>query len=218
MDRHGRTTIKNLFACGECSRTGLHGANRLASNSLLEGLVFAHNIFGYLEHQNRIPKSVAIPKWDDTQPQFTHEKNLIKRNRDRLQKLMQDYVGIVRSTDRLRKAVKQLDTIHGEIEELYRLTKVDANLCELRNMINVAHLIIEQCLKRKENKGGFYNIDFEPERKIAENIAFIDHCLHSNNTADGSKIDTNANDIPKKSGNKQIYIKDTSNNQIKSTL
>ncbi len=218
VDRHGRTTIKNLFACGECSRTGLHGANRLASNSLLEALVFAENIFGYLEHQNRIPKSVVVPKWDDKETHFTHKKTIIKNNRDRLQALMQDDVGIVRNTDHLRKAIKQLDTIHKEIEELYRLTKVDVNLCELRNMINVAHLIIAQCLKRKENKGGFYNIDFEPERQIVENITFIDHSLYSNNAVDGPKVDTNANDIPKKSGNKQIYIKDTSDNHIKYTL
>lgn len=166
VDTHGRTTVKNLFACGECSRTGLHGANRLASNSLLEALVYAHNIFEYLEHQKIFLVSVAIPKWDDTGTQFTKEKILIKHNMDRLQALMQDYVGIVRSTARLQKGIKHLDTIYSEIEELYRTTKVDVALCELRNMINVAHLIIGQCLKRKENKGGFYNIDFEPIRSV----------------------------------------------------
>lgn len=162
VDPNGRTTINNLFACGECSRTGLHGANRLASNSLLEALVYAHNIFEYLEHQEGFPESLTIPQWDDTGTRFAKENILIKHNTAHLQALMQDYVGIVRSTDRLHKAIKHLDVIYSEIEVLYRTMKVDVGICELRNMINVAHLIIGQCLKRKENIGGFYNIDLEP--------------------------------------------------------
>lgn len=162
VDPQGRTTINNLFACGECSRTGLHGANRLASNSLLEAVVYAHNIFEYLEHQEALPGSISIPQWEDTGSQDAGENTFIKHNKGRLQALMQDHVGIVRSTDHLNKAMDLLDMIYTEVEEHYRTKKVNAGICELRNMINVAHLIIGQCLKRRENLGGFYNIDYEP--------------------------------------------------------
>jgi len=166
VDSNGRTTITNLFACGECSRTGLHGANRLASNSLLEALVYAHNIFEYLGYQKLFSPSVVMPEWEDMGVDAIQDGNPVGQYRDRLQLLMQDDVGIVRSTARLQKAIKQLDTMYSEIEELYRTTKMNVALCELRNMVHVARLIVEQCLRRKENKGGFYNIDFELVRNV----------------------------------------------------
>ncbi len=159
VDKNGKTSISNLFACGECSRTGLHGANRLASNSLLEALVYAHQIFKY--QSENLPKLTAhiIPEWNDKGAEIPKEYVLVKHNLKQLQALMRDYVGIVRSNDRLEKAIKHLDLIYTEVEELYKKSKVDTALCELRNMINVAHLIIGQSLERKENKGGYYNLD-----------------------------------------------------------
>ncbi len=159
VNKKGKTTIKNLFACGECSRTGLHGANRLASNSLLEALVYAHNIFKYLSKKKNKDVHVEIPDWDDEGTVITKEHILIQHNLKQLQALMRDYVGIVRSNKRLKRAIKHLDLIYEEVEDLYRESKISTSLCELRNMINVAHLIIRQSLERKENKGGYFNID-----------------------------------------------------------
>lgn len=159
VNKKGKTTLKNLFACGECSRTGLHGANRLASNSLLEALVYAHNIYKYHSGNELIENNLKIPKWNDDGTVITEEHVLIQHNLRELQAIMRDYVGIVRNNKRLRKAIKKLDVIYQEVEDLYRESKVTTALCELRNMVNVAHLIIHQSLERKENKGGYFNSD-----------------------------------------------------------
>lgn len=159
VDENGKTTIDNLYACGECSRTGLHGANRLASNSLLEALVYAHNIYKVHATTNYSFNTIEIPNWDDEGTKIPKEHILIQHNLKRLQALMRDYVGIVRSNKRLKSAIKHLDLIHEEVEDLYRESKITTSLCELRNMVNVAHLIIKQSLNRTQNKGGYYNID-----------------------------------------------------------
>lgn len=159
VDEKGRTTITNLFACGECSRTGLHGANRLASNSLLEALVYAHNIFKHLCESTSKVTDVIIPDWNDEGTSIPEEHILVHHNLKQLQALMRDYVGIVRSNKRLKRAINHLDLIYNEVEDLYKESKITTSLCELRNMINVAHLIIRQSLDRTENRGGYYNID-----------------------------------------------------------
>lgn len=159
VDKDGRTSINNLFACGECTRTGLHGANRLASNSLLEALTYAHNIFNYLSTKTSESTTLIFPDWDDEGTSIPKEHILIQHNLRQLQALMRDYVGIVRSNDRLTKAIEHLDLIYKEVEELYKKAKITTTLCELRNMVNVAHLIIGQSLERKENKGGYFNMD-----------------------------------------------------------
>ena len=161
VDRDGKTSIHNLFACGECTRTGLHGANRLASNSLLEALVYAHNIFKYLSVDQQVVKSLPIPDWNDEGTSIPKEHILIQHNLKELQALMRDYVGIVRSNKRLSKAIVRLDLIYNEVEEFYKESKITTTLCELRNMVNVAHLIITQSLERKENRGGYFNIDYQ---------------------------------------------------------
>ncbi|WP_339918026.1 L-aspartate oxidase [Yeosuana marina] len=159
VNKKGKTTVANLFACGECSRTGLHGANRLASNSLLEALVYAHNIFKY-HSKNAYPSlDLEIPDWNDEGTVIPQEHVLIQHNLKQLQALMRDYVGIVRSNKRLKKAIRHLDLIYDEVEDLYKESKITTSLCELRNMINVSHLIIRQSLERTENKGGYLNID-----------------------------------------------------------
>ncbi|WP_203256243.1 L-aspartate oxidase [Hyunsoonleella ulvae] len=159
VNAKGKTTIKNLFACGECSRTGLHGANRLASNSLLEALVYAHNIYKYHTKHSIETIDLNIPHWNDEGTVIPEEHVLIQHNLKELQALMRDYVGIVRNNTRLKRAIKRLDVIYTEVEDLYRESKVTTSLCELRNMINVAHLIINQSLERKENRGGYFNSD-----------------------------------------------------------
>ncbi|MGZ0015475.1 L-aspartate oxidase [Yeosuana sp. AK3] len=159
VDKEGQTSISNLFACGECTRTGLHGANRLASNSLLEALVYAHNIFKYHSTHNVEVTTIEIPDWNDEGTTISKEHILIQHNLKQLQALMRDYVGIVRSNKRLKLATKHLDLIHDEVEGLYKESKIISSLCELRNMVNVAHLIINQSLERTENKGGYFNID-----------------------------------------------------------
>lgn len=159
VNKKGKTTITNLFACGECTRTGLHGANRLASNSLLEALVYAHNIFKYHTKKEESIVEVIIPDWNDEGTTIPEEHILIQHNLKQLQALMRNYVGIVRSNKRLKRAIKHLDLIYNEVEDLYKESKITTSLCELRNMVNVAHLIIRQSLDRTENKGGYYNVD-----------------------------------------------------------
>lgn len=159
VDKNGKTSVSNLFACGECTRTGLHGANRLASNSLLEALVYAHNIFKYHSERDNELANIEIPDWNDEGTTITKEHVLIQHNLKQLQALMRDYVGIVRSNKRLKNAIKHLDLIYNEVEDLYKESKITTSLCELRNMVNVAHLIIGQSLERTENKGGYFNID-----------------------------------------------------------
>ncbi len=162
VDMKGRTTLNSLYACGECARTGLHGANRLASNSLLEALVYADQIFSHLSTNRSLEsmnKKSDIPLWDDQGMVISKENVLLSYGLEQLQGIMQNYVGIVRNNRRLKKAKRHLELIHKDVEELYQQTKLNTALCELRNMVGVAHLIIEQSLGRKANKGGFYNAD-----------------------------------------------------------
>ncbi|MBL7472325.1 L-aspartate oxidase [Robertkochia sediminum] len=166
VDQHGRTSIHNLYACGECSRTGLHGANRLASNSLLEALVYAHRIFAWQRYQSLSEVPRSIPEWNDEGTVINSENIVVKHNVKRLQALMRDYVGIVRSHKRLALASKNLQTIYREVETLYRESRLNPELCELRNMVNVAHLIICQSSRQDENRGGFYNKDLDSSRRM----------------------------------------------------
>ena len=168
VNKKGKTTIDNLFACGECSRIGLHGANRLASNSLLEALVYAHNIFKHHSKNDYESLNISIPDWNDEGTVIPKEHILIQHNLKQLQALMRNYVGIVRSNKRLERAIKHLDLIYNEVEDLYKESKITTSLCELRNMVNVAHLIIQQSLDRTENKGGYFNID--NVKKIEETL------------------------------------------------
>ena len=159
VDKNGKTSVNNLFSCGESSRTGLHGANRLASNSLLEALVYAHNIYKYLTTKESDKAFHEIPEWNDKGITITKDHALIQLNLNKLQVLMRNYAGIVRNNNQLNEAIKLLDFIYKEVDELYQTVKVNTPLCELRNMVNVAHLIITESLTRNNNKGGYYNID-----------------------------------------------------------
>ncbi|NUM49989.1 MAG: L-aspartate oxidase [Flavobacteriales bacterium] len=159
-DKHAHTTISHLFVCGECAYTGLHGANRLASNSLLEALVYAHHAF---LHTQKIIENIhfnfSVPEWDAEGKIEPEEKVLIKYHLNELKNIMNDYVGIVRSNERLKKASDKIYAMHLEVEKIYKTTIISQPLCELRNMIAVCTIVIKHSMQRKENKGGFYNIN-----------------------------------------------------------
>lgn len=159
VDRNGKTSVPGLYACGECSRTGLHGANRLASNSLLEALVYAHNIWEYLSVNHESAVKITIPEWRETGV-FNFPSPFIKQYLFRLQELMRRNAGIVRSNQGLQEAADELDLIYHEISRFYFESELNTALCELRNMVNVAHLIISRSIARTNNTGGFLKIDF----------------------------------------------------------
>ena len=160
VDINGCTSVQYLYACGECAHTGLHGANRLASNSLLEALVYAHRCFiATKKNIETIKHKISIPDWDVKNTFETKEQILITHNRKELQSLMSDYVGIIRTHERLLRASKRLNVLFEETEDLYQKSKLSTPLFELRNMISTSYLIVEQSIKRVENKGGFYNSD-----------------------------------------------------------
>lgn len=161
VDDYGRSSISNLYACGECSSTGLHGANRLASNSLLEALVYAHRI--YLDSSKSVSDAeyaVGVPDWDDSKAKLSNEDILVTHNLRECQKVMSDYVGIVRSDFRLERALNRLHLLYGETEDFYRHTKLSVKLCELRNVIQVAFIVTKSALLRKESRGLHFTTDY----------------------------------------------------------
>lgn len=161
VDDYGRSSIRNLYACGECSSTGLHGANRLASNSLLEALVYAHRI--YLDSSKAVSDAdyaVGVPEWDDSKAKLSNEDILVTHNLRECQKVMSDYVGIVRSDFRLERALNRLHLLYGETEDFYRHTKLSVKLCELRNVIQVAFIVTKSALLRKESRGLHFTTDY----------------------------------------------------------
>ncbi|WP_140945611.1 L-aspartate oxidase [Candidatus Thermokryptus mobilis] len=164
-DLWGRTSIVGLYAAGEVAMTGVHGANRLASNSLLEALVFSERaaIDSVKFVRENFFKFPNIPDWIDTGIFNTEEWVLISHDKREIQQLMWDYVGIVRSTLRLERAKRRIELIADEIEEFYKKTKVTAEILELRNLAIVALLIIRSALMRKESRGLHFTTDY-PER------------------------------------------------------
>ncbi|MBT32484.1 MAG: L-aspartate oxidase [Thalassobius sp.] len=162
VDKSGKTNVGNLYACGECSNTGLHGANRLASNSLLEALVYAHKCFkDGIKNYASIEIPAEINEWNAEGTSEPKEKIVITHMRKELQTLMSDLVGIVRSNERLRLAKEKLHFIYKETKKLYDNSTLSPQLCELRNLVTIAYLIIEQSTQRKENRGGYFNKDLE---------------------------------------------------------
>lgn len=161
VNQEGQTTIKHLYACGECSFTGLHGANRLASNSLLEALAFSHRAFTHSIEYLAAEFKEEVPDWDASGKRKPAEMILISRNRIELQEIMSQYVGIVRSNRRLKRAVRRIALIYQEVESMYNECVPSLALLELRNMCNVAYLVTQSALKQKQNKGLHYSIDNE---------------------------------------------------------
>jgi L-aspartate oxidase len=164
-DLNGSTGLPGLYAIGEVAHTGLHGANRLASNSLLEGLVFAHRAARACAEDLRDlpPPSTDPPLWDPGSAVESDETVIVTHNWDEVRRLMWNYVGIVRSLKRLERARRRLDLLREEIREYYWRFKVTRDVIELRNIADVARLIVECASRRKESRGLHYTIDY-PDR------------------------------------------------------
>jgi L-aspartate oxidase len=159
VNQQGRTDIANLYAIGETSYTGLHGANRLASNSLLECLVYAESAAQDILSKPR-GDLLALPHWDESQVTDADEAVVISHNWDELRRFMWDYVGIVRTTKRLERAQHRIKLLHEEINEYYRNFHVTSDLLELRNLVLSADLIVQSALSRHESRGLHFSKDF----------------------------------------------------------
>ena len=170
-DLNGRTSINNLYALGESAMTGVHGANRLASNSLLEALVFADKASIDCRTQLPVAKKynngfkIKIPNWDISGTVNAEEWVLISHNRNEIKEIMSDYVGIVRSNLRLERALRRIVLIKEETEEFYKKTRISRELIELRNLAKIAYLIIRSALLRKESRGLHYNTNYPKTNK-----------------------------------------------------
>jgi L-aspartate oxidase len=163
VDTYGQTNIQNLYACGEVSCTGVHGANRLASNSLLEALVYSRRAADFSAARLRSIKYIdpeIIPAWDDSGTIDNDEWILLAHNFKEIQSIMWDYVGIVRSNIRLHRALRRVNLLENEIEDFYKRTKITVRLLELRNIVTTAKLIVKSAIKRKESRGLHYTTDF----------------------------------------------------------
>jgi len=168
VDEHAKSSINNLYAAGECTCTGLHGANRLASNSLLEAIVYADAAVKHaVTHLETIKWNEFIPDWNDEGTKLPEEMVLITQSFREVEQIMSTYVGIVRSNLRLKRAMSRLEILYSETEDLFDRSVVSHEICELRNVISVAYLIIKHALRRKESRGLHYTIDY-PKRMKSE--------------------------------------------------
>lgn len=169
VDRNGESSIKRLYAIGECSCTGLHGGNRLASNSLIEAVVYADAASRHAtENIGNYDLRTDVPEWNDEGTVHPEEMVLITQSAKEVNQIMGYYVGIVRSDLRLRRAWNRLDILFEETERLFKVSKPTRELCELRNMINVAYLIMRQAMERKESRGLHFTVDY-PHPQVIEN-------------------------------------------------
>ncbi len=161
VDLNARTSIRRLYAVGECSCTGLHGGNRLASNSLVEAVVYADKAAtDSVAHISEYEFNDRVPEWNDEGTMSNEEKVLIAQDIREVGQIMSNYVGIVRSDLRLRRAWTRLDLLYEETEELFKRVKATRDICELRNIINVGYLITRQAIERKESRGLHYTVDY----------------------------------------------------------
>lgn len=165
VDLNGCSSIRHLYAIGECSCTGLHGGNRLASNSLIEAVVYAD---AAARHAKEAIKHVSlrtdVPEWDDEGTSHPEEMVLITQSLKEVNQIMDTYVGIVRSNLRLDRAWNRLDILYEETERLFKRSKASREICELRNLINVGYLIMRQAKERKESVGLHYTLDYPPKK------------------------------------------------------
>lgn len=169
VDEQGKSSINRLFACGECTSTGLHGANRLASNSLLEALVFGHRIAASVREQlPAIGLQEGIPDWNAAGTTQPGEMVLITQSLKELKEIMSSYVGIVRSDARLKRALDRLHLLFEETEALYDHTVLSPQLCQLRNLITIGYLIARTASLRKESRGLHYTTDYRQQQNIKQ--------------------------------------------------
>jgi len=164
VDKKGRSSIDNLYAAGECTSTGLHGANRLASNSLLEALVYAHHIAIDIDATiDDVPFHEAIPEWNAESMIEPEELVLITQSHKELKDVMSSYVGIVRSNIRLKRASDRLWLLYTETNDLYNTSTLSLELCELRNLITIGYLVTKSASMRQESRGLHFTLDY-PEK------------------------------------------------------
>lgn len=174
VDKHGHTDLNNLYAIGESSFTGLHGANRMASNSLLECLVFAKSAADSIVAKlSNIPPIAEAPAWDESRVTNSDEDVVISHNWDELRRFMWDYVGIVRTQKRLERATHRIKLLQKEIHEYYSNYKVGNDLIELRNLVLVAELIIRSATQRKESRGLHFSLDYPERSAIATDTILV---------------------------------------------
>lgn len=160
-DAHAQTDLPGLYAIGEVAYTGLHGANRMASNSLLECVVFAHAAAEHIAQQrDQVKPAPQLPVWDESQVTDSDEEVIIQHNWHELRLFMWDYVGIVRTNKRLARAARRIELLQQEIHEYYANFRVSNNLLELRNLVQVAELIVICAMQRHESRGLHYNLDY----------------------------------------------------------
>ncbi|MFT5259696.1 MAG: L-aspartate oxidase [Saprospiraceae bacterium] len=174
-DLKGRTDLAHLYAAGECTFTGLHGANRLASNSLLECVVFGHAVYQDIvkNHETIELPATPLPQWDESQVTDPDEQVVVSHNWDELRRFMWDYVGIVRTSKRLERAMNRIHLLQVEIQEYYGNFKINNDLIELRNLVQVAELIVESAMQREESRGLHYTLDYpdsEPDELKKDTI------------------------------------------------
>ena len=167
INKNGQTDMPGLYAIGEVSYSGLHGANRMASNSLLECFVFAHSAYKHIQQnlsESDMPE--RIPEWDESRVTNSDEEVVVSHNWDEIRRFMWDYVGIVRTTKRLHRAHHRIKLLQSEITEYYGNFRITKDLIELRNLALVAELIIKSALRRKESRGLHYTTDFPVTNNI----------------------------------------------------
>lgn len=173
VDKFGRTTIKNLYSAGESSYTGLHGANRLASNSLLEALVYGHNMHLKVDESiDNLKINSYVPNWDTAGTSEPNELILITQSLKEIKEIMGSYVGIMRNNIRLQRAMNRINLLYKETEDLYKSTVLSQQLCELRNLITIAYLVTKSSMLRHESRGLNYNTDYPDELPYNE-ITYI---------------------------------------------
>lgn len=166
VDLDGCSSIRHLYAIGECSCTGLHGGNRLASNSLIEAVVYAEAAARHAKEAIRhVDLRKDVPQWNDEGTSHPEEMVLITQSLREVNQIMDTYVGIVRSNLRLDRAWNRLDILYEETERLFKRSKASRQICELRNLINVGYLIMRQAKERKESVGLHYTVDYPPKNK-----------------------------------------------------
>ena len=177
VDSKARTDIQGLYAIGEVAYTGLHGANRLASNSLLECVVYgqaaAKDITQHLADENIDElEQINIPAWDDSRVSDSDEEVIITHNWHELRLMMWDYVGIVRTNKRLQRALHRINLLKKEVADYYSHFRISKNLLELRNLLQVAEIIVYSAQERKESRGLHYSLDY-PEQLSEKKVTIL---------------------------------------------
>jgi L-aspartate oxidase len=161
IDLDGRTDLPGLYAAGECTESGLHGANRLASNSLLECFVFGEAAAAHiLDHWDAFDAPPPVRAWDESRVTDSDEEVIIKQNWTEIRRFMWNYVGIVRTTKRLERAAHRIKLLTEEVNDYYGHFRVGTDLIELRNLLQSADLIVRSALRRKESRGLHYTLDY----------------------------------------------------------